>query len=197
MAQWVSDNVTEVTVEGSWTNGQPVDNVFCVRREEDSPVQSARDVLSNWQDHIVAALPNNYHCIGARYTDHNEENGATGFILADPGTATQGAVTGAAANPSVCLLVHKRIDAHVGRRGGRTYIPCVDSVLDEDGVVDPTNRTAYSALFATFLDGISGAADNELVIVHRGALTTNPHPVSLVTGMDVDAKAATQRRRLR
>lgn len=194
---WTSDNVTEVTITALWTNSRLMDNVLHVRREEDDPAQSARDVLNNWQDHIVPGQANNYVLQGARYVDHNDTTGATGFILPDPAKPVSGTVTGQSATPQCCILIKKLIEGHVGSRSGRIYLPPPQEAdVDENGMLTSGLVTTYNTVLATFLSGLSGPGDNELVVVHKRVAPT-ASPVSLVTGLSCDPLTATQRRRLR
>lgn len=197
MAQWLADNVTEVVILGLWSNSLPMYSVLHVQREEDDPAQSARDVLNNWQDHIVAAMPNNYEVSGCRYTDHNEDEGATGELAVDGAKPTVGTNAGDSAPPNVAQLVHKRIAGHVGVRAGRFYLPPItQDLVDENGILSAGYVDDRNDDLVLFHDGLSGAGGNRLVVVHKrppAALS----PVSIVTSLAMDPKVATQRRRLR
>lgn len=196
---WTSDNVTEVTILGLWTNLHPIVSVLHVRREEDNPVQSARDVLNNWQDHITGpCMMNNYSLQGARYRDRNEVDGVTGFIAPDPAKPVVGAGSAASCSPNVSRLVKKGIETHANQRSGRIYLgPWDDAGIDEDGRITASVVTAQNALLATFLDGVSGPSDNELVVVHGTGVDSGSKSVSIVTSLLMDPIVATQRRRLR
>lgn len=197
-ANWTADNVTEVAILGTWTNGRPVVNVLHVQREEDTAEASARDVLNNWQDHIVGAISNNYVVSGAHFRDRNEANGVVGNISADPAKPVTGGSSGAASTPNVAVLVHKNGTFHSGQRGGRIYLPAVEeAAVDEDGALTSTFRTAMDGLLSDFLDGLSGAGSNQLVIVHFRPTAPAVGEVTEVTSLSTDLHVATMRRRLR
>lgn len=197
-ANWTADNVTEVAINGTWTNGRPVVNVLHVQREEDTAEASARDVLNNWQDHIIGALSNNYVCSGAHFRDRNEPSGVVGNITVDPAKPTTGGSAGAASTPNVAVLVHKNGTFHAGQRGGRIYLPGVEEVqVDEDGTLTSSFRTALNALLATFLSGLSGAGSNQLVVVHFRPTAPSVGEVTEVSSLSTDLHVATMRRRLR
>lgn len=196
---WTSDNVTEVAVIGVWSNGHQMVNVFHVRREEDDAEASARDVLNNWQDHLVSLQMNNYSLIGARFRDRNEEAGVVGFIGPDNAKPKVGGQSAASAIPSACILVHKNIVAHVGDRAGRFYFgPCGESDIDEDGILAGDTITSRQDGCDDFFAGLSGAMDNELVVIGQSNNAgLQAKPSHTVTGLTVDRLVATQRRRLR
>lgn len=196
---WTSDNVTEVAVIGLWSNTHEVVNVFHVRREEDDPATSARDVLNNWQDHIVtSSLCDNYVLQGARYRDRNSLAGVTGFIAPDPAKPTVGGQTGTSMPPNCAVLVHKRCETTSAQRAGRFYLPPTrEDKVNEDGRIDNDWLTGLDANLVPFLDGISGPDDNELVVVHGTGPDTGSLDVSVVTALTTDPVIATQRRRLR
>lgn len=195
---WTSNNITEIAVKGQWSNGRPVVNVFHVKREEDDAAASARDLLNNWQDHIVGALSNNYTCIGAHFRDRNEVGGVVGDILADAAKPRVGGSAGAASTPNVAVLLRKLGVFHAGQKPGRTFLPGVEEAsVDEDGMLTTTFVSAMNALAAAFLSGLSGAGSNQLVTVHFTGPTDNSGTPTDVTAFVTDPKVATQRRRLR
>jgi hypothetical protein len=142
---------------------------------------------------------NNYSLDGCRYRDRNEEFGAVGFLAYDPAKPFVGGQSAASALPSMSILIHKDIEAHIGQRAGRLYFgPCGESDVDENGVLDAGVVTSRQNAADDFFDGLSGALDNELVVIgqsNNAGLIAKP--VSVVTGLRVDPVAATQRRRLR
>jgi hypothetical protein len=196
---WTSDNVTEVALIGLWSNNHEVVNVLHVRREEDDPAASARDVLNNWQDHIVnGPIANNYVLQGARYRDRNSADGVTGFLAPDPAKQITGTNTSSTLPPQCALLVHKRVETTATQRAGRFYLPATqENEIDEDGRLSSALITAINANLSTFLDGVSGPDDNELVVVHGTGVDAGEKDVSVVTALTIDPVMATQRRRLR
>lgn len=198
MADWIADNVTEVVVEGRLSNGRPCINVLHVRREEDDPQESARDVLNNWQDHIVGGLLlDNYTLLGARYEDHNVQLGVNGFINPDGAKPVVGGNTQAGTTPNCALLVRKNIETAQGERKGRMYLDAVtEANVNEDGALTPAFIALAQPILDSFLAGLSGALDNELVVVHKKPLPTES-PVDVVQSLTLDPLIATMRRRLR
>jgi hypothetical protein len=200
--QWTADNVTEVVIDGRWTNLRPIVTVLHVRRMEDNPLQSARDVLNNWQDHIMPQLPNNYTLNGARFVDKESIAGQAGLILPDVAKAVVGGDARATSAPNTATLVRKNIAGVVGRRAGRMYLPpTAESAESEDGILDAATVAQLNTALASFFAGLSsggvGEIDNELAVVHKVPATTGFSPVSIVTGLAVDALVATMRRRIR
>ena len=196
--QWTADNVTEVAIAGHWTNSRDVVTVLHVRREEDDPAQSARDVLNNWQDHIVPAMQDNYSVDGCHYTDHNALGGATGFVAVDPAKAIVGGHDADSASVNCAVLVHKRISAHTGVRSGRMYLPPTrESWIDENGILHASYIAEVQPALNSFLDGVSGPDDNELVVVHKTPATGGNSDISVVSALTLDPLIATMRRRIR
>lgn len=195
---WTANNVTEIAVLGRWTNGRPVVNVHYIQREEDDPEQSARDLLNNWQDHIIAMLPNNYSLEGARYRDRNSDPGVVGVILPDPAKPIVGPGSSEVAPPNVSYLVKKLGPLLVGQRTGRMYLPGIpESAVDENGVIAPATVTALQDLLDDFLSGLDGAGVNNLVLVHFTGPTDTTGTVSQINSLALQNVAATMRRRLR
>lgn len=196
---WTADNVTEVAIIGLWTNNHEVVNVLQVRREEDDPAESTRDVLNNWQDHMVGSqIANNYVLQGARYRDRNSADGVTGFLAPDPAKPVTGAATSTTLPPNVSILVHKRVETTAAARAGRMYLtPLGENEVDEDGRLSSASMTALNAALASLLSGLSGPGDNELCVVHGTGVDSGLKTVSIVTALTTDPIVATQRRRLR
>lgn len=194
---WIADNVTEVAIIGSWSASLQMVNVVHIQREEDDAAASARDVLNNWQDHIVPLLPNNYTTEGCRYTDHNVANGATGDLAPDEAKPVVGGVAGDALPPNNSVLVHKNISGFVGVRKGRMYLPPIaEAPVNEEGVIAGATVLALDTALSDFLDGLSGPGSNQLVVVHK-VDAPGESTVSEVTSLTTDELISTQRRRLK
>lgn len=107
---------------------------------------------------------------------------------------------GAAATPQNCAyLCHKR-GSVAGRGGrGRFYLPgLLESDVDHVGTVASGKVTSLNTALSGFLADLTGGANVDgMVVLHQdpGAYSADaPAPVTVLT---VDAKIATQRRRLR
>jgi hypothetical protein len=195
---WTADNVTEVAIKGRWSNGHAVVNVFHVQREEDDAAASARDVLNNWQDHVMDTMANNYTLEGCHFRDRNEAAGVVGDLSPDPAKNLTGQTTGAYTSPNVAILVKKTGVFHAGQKPGRFFLPGIpEGSIDEDGNIDSAYITGNQPSIDDFLDGLSGAGSNQLVVVHQGSPASQAKEVTEVTALPIQTLAATQRRRMR
>lgn len=202
ITDWTSDNVTEVVVKGLWSNNHVMVNVFHVKRTEDSPEQSARDVLDNWQDLIGGVVLDNYVLIGCSWRDRNETGGATGQLNPNTGKPAQGGGGSAAASPGVAVLVHKLISAHAGIRAGRFYMPPpAEEAVDENGRISSTTLGNFDAALNSFFNGLDNTGgldtDNQLVVVKKREAVVGNSTASDVVGLKTDPIVASQRRRQR
>lgn len=112
--------------------------------------------------------------------------------FADPRT---GGNAGTVLGPNTAFLVRKQT-AMGGRAGrGRMYIPGVrETSADDAGVLQPASVALMQAEVDAFLVQV-GAANVNLVVLHQaGSPLTTPTDI---TGLQVDGRVATQRRRLR
>lgn len=209
---WTSDNVTEVAIIGRLTNLRKVVTVWHFKREEEDPAESARDILNNWQDHILDRTPNNYTVEGARYRDRNVVNGVVGFIAPDPGKDLVGGLSGETMTPNVSRLVHKDIETTVGERAGRFYwYGVLEANANEDGLYGDTSLGLDQAALDAFFNGLDGSeiTEGSIQVVHapRQEVDSEGEPVGppesteatvdKITGLRMDPVVATQRRRLR
>jgi hypothetical protein len=197
---WTSSGVTEVTIKGVWTNNKPIINVLHVTRGADvNSTVAARDVLNNWQDHIVnGILANNYTLQGATFRDRGAVAGETGFIAPDPAKTTVGTNTSITTPPSVALLVRKAIATTAGNRSGRMYLGATqENEIDEDGRLSAALISAVNTKLALFFNGVDDTDQARLVVVHGTGDDFGEKEKSNVTSLLIDPMVATQRRRLR
>lgn len=197
---WTSGGVTEIAIDALWTNNHHIVNVLHATHGADvTPQQVARDVLNNWQDHIINGfLSNNYVLQGARWRNRDVEDGETGYLIPDPAKATTGVSTGAAPPPNVAWLVKKSIVTTAGKRAGRMYLPAgTETEIDEDGRMTSALKTSIDAKLALFFAGVDDSDQARLVVVHGTGVDSGDKPHSDVSGLSVDPIVATQRRRLR
>lgn len=194
------NNGTLLSIQGHWTNGHAIDNTVAYLREEFDPEQAARDVLNNWQDHIVPWFLNNYTLDGIHFIDTNSPDGIIGFLTPDGAKPTVGGRTGAGTPPVACILVKKVIETRRGQRSGRFYLgPPQEDDVTEDGGLAADVRLAIDAAFEDFRTGTDDMGFTE----HSGAChvlhaklapleSTSSKIISYVT----DSKIAVQRRRI-
>lgn len=197
---WTSSGVTEIAIDGLWTNNHHVVNVLQATHGADvGPAAVARDVLNNWQDHIVyGVMANNYVLQGARYRYRQDVDGETGYLAPNPSKQITGTGTAVTSPPNVAMLVHKRISTTSGRRAGRMYLPPPGEVeIDEDGRLGTAIVAAVTTQLNLFFDGVDDSTEARLVVVHGTGVDSGDKPHSDVTSLTLDPIVATQRRRLR
>lgn len=121
------------------------------------------------------------------------------FVVTGTGQGS-GAVTGETMPPNVSLLVRKTT-ARGGRRGrGRMYLPWVlrDDGVDDVGNVNSGPLANLQTAADDYLTGLLALSDPApMVILHSAGGSTAPGTPNAVTGLVVDQRIATQRRRLR
>lgn len=103
--------------------------------------------------------------------------------------------------PNVTLLTRK-VSTAKGRRGrGRSYWPLLlgEADVTDEGIIDTTSRTAWQAIFQDWGDQISLGGYEQVILQSTYPEQTTPPitPPPTVASYIVDAKVATQRRRLR
>lgn len=140
---------------------------------------------------VMSQLDNDLHAIGVHCKFGPNDVGPSADYVDD--RAGDAGSTGQ--SPQVALLVQKATSngGHAGR--GRFYLPgVVSSVLDGDGTLHSGFRTALQTTMDDFLDLLS--ADDYVPVVLHGpdSPLTTPSPILALT---VDARVATQRRRMR
>ncbi len=115
-------------------------------------------------------------------------DGAFGAIS----TNNSGSVTGTGQSPNTAFLITKNTSTG-GRKGrGRFYWPGVASnQITESGIINGSTHTAIQSDFSSFLGKLT-AADVPMVLLHTDLTAPN-----VVTSLTLQARVATQRRRLR
>lgn len=108
------------------------------------------------------------------------------------GPVGTGSVGGNAAPPNIAALVHKNT-ALGGRQGrGRLFVPgLAEAALDANGLLE----SAYAGTMETFFIGLAASlvlSNKPPMLLHADALSP-----TAIDSMPVDARVATQRRRLR
>lgn len=159
-------------------------------------VNQANDVRLAWANAIMAQLSNQVGYI--RFTLATQEGIVNDFPMAVGGSETDGM-----APPNVAYLV-KKVTSQPGKRNrGRMYLPGVNELdLDAVGTVATIKRTPLQTAITAFYDAVI-AADFQPVLFHNDTdAEGNPVAPELtvptnLTALTLDARVATQRRRLR
>jgi hypothetical protein len=166
-----------------------------------------------WQTTIVGALGGWYSFHGASWMDLDSEDGITGFQGPDLSSPVLGGTGGSLHTPNTAALIHKQTSSRRNARNGRMYLgPILETDCDDGGVLSTGCKTRFTTAAAAFRTAIIALGTPILAsiawrVVHvesKGEpdddfpggrpLTWNS---STVSGVTCDAKAATQRRRMR
>lgn len=110
-----------------------------------------------------------------------------------------GVTSAAMPPPNVAMLVKKNTPSR-GRRGqGRFFLPmCVpESAVDDAGVIDTTSRNVYQGIVDDWHDELDTIGIPMVLLQGDEGQSAPLSPPPFVTSLQVDAKVATQRRRLR
>lgn len=201
MAALVWPNGTELTIRGTYHNSRPWACTLHMHRLEQSPQEVARDVLNNWQDHIMPVLSVGVTLADLSYVDQESVSGIVGTILPDPAKPVVGGLTGNDLPANVALLVHKVTERRRGFRDGRMYLPGVwDQGVGDDGTLGSGYEANVNEALEDFFSGINNGGQGEgdtaqPVVVHTRAGVYQSF--STIDGLVVDPLVATQRRQLR
>lgn len=149
----------------------------------------ARDA---WDTHIRPRVSNQVTLSAVRVKFGPNETGPSTELA----TNLAGGNASTTAAPNTAYLIHKAT-ALGGRRGrGRAFHPGVDEAsMDNGGVIPAATVTAWNTALASYLTAME-TPSGDLVVLHAPGNSTMPVPTP-ITQMTVDAKVATQRRRLR
>lgn len=211
MARIFAQNVTEIAIKGKYA-GRPVVNVLHYVNDEAAvnDADKARDILNNWQDHVMDGVTQQYVLDGADWRSLDPDDTNQGTLTPDTVKATQGAGAGPGTSPNVAFLVRKITNSRQrGQRNGRMYLAGVaESAITEAGNLAAAHQTAFQGYLDSFLAGVNddvfGPGGGSGLVV----LNTTPEsriagtqPVTLtyrtVSALVLDSKAATQRERMR
>lgn len=211
MAIIYADQVSEMAIRATYA-GRPVVNVLHFYNDEGAKTDEvmARDVLDNWQDHIMGRVVQDYALIDAvwRSLDRNDTN--QGTITPDPAKPLSGGIADAGAPPNVAYLVKKITNNRQrGQRDGRMFLAGPpEGGIGADGTVQAQYATDTNAALALFLDGVND--DGFGVGGGSGLVVLNTTPASRLPGTNevdltyrtvgdlvLDPKVSTQRDRLR
>lgn len=197
--------VARVSVQGT-ANGRQIVNVFHVRKGLGTAAwgQTELDALAGvmntqFATAFASSISNSYSGDSVECQDLSS---LTGFFSQVASTTTGGAGS-TIAPASAASCVTWKIARHY--RGGhpRTYIgPLAGGALETATSLTSAFVTALKTKATTFLTNINlsspGGATVSLVTVHRtrDGDTLTPPEVSLIQGVEVDARIDSQRRRL-
>ena len=192
--------------------GRPVVNVLHIANDEgaQSDASKARDVLNNWQDHMISHQDDNLVLVGCTWRSLDPDDTNQGEISLDPAKPTVGAYAGMGAPPNVALLIKKvTANRQRGQRDGRMFLGGVPvGTFGQGGDVLPDYRAAKQTACDAFLDGVNDdqwgvGGGSGLVVLNTTpeSRTAGSLPVTLtwrpVTSLIVDSTLSTQRDRLR
>lgn len=115
--------------------------------------------------------------------------------IATQSSTVQGTLAGAISPPNVAVLRHKLTGLRGRGAHGQNFIPgmLLDNDVDDSGIISPARQASIFEFFQA-LEGAVVADGSTGVILHSTGSLLDPTPV---TGQSIDAKIASQRRRLR
>lgn len=149
---------------------------------------AATNAAALWSEHIMPVLNDDVQFTGCLAKLGPNSTGQSAF----ESTADNGGVSSTGATSNVAYLVHKNSSIG-GRHGrGRMYLPGVtESSVGSDGSVDSAIRGDIQTAVDAWLSDMD-IGNLTVYLLHTDA--TSPSSVESLT---VDARAATQRRRMR
>lgn len=146
------------------------------------------NVYGWWEDHLKVRTPNDYVLQQVRMKRGPVASGPTYVLEINEG----GTTGGPGGNPNTALLVQKAVPTVTGRYWGRMYVPTLtDGLLDSTGSLTEANRQSFQSAFNelyTVLDSIGWTPQ---------VYPEDSSDPRLVSGFNVQGRAATQRRRMR
>jgi hypothetical protein len=195
-----------------------IDTTGVITNRADAISDQCGVLLNQWHTDILPSLSILYFADSVSWLDLNSEDGSVGSRTTSGGH-TWPAAGGDSLSPmpgNVSALVHKSTTSARGARQGRMYLPGVtepETQSTTPNTLDPTVVTALNTKLSAFLGNINQSSpgdgySSDMVVVHiltRAPLEPGQKPPgspatgnsSKVSGMTVDTRLATQRRRLR
>ncbi len=211
MAQIFAQNIIEVAIRHEY-GGRPAVNVLHVFNDEgtSSDADTARDVLDNWQDHVLDLMDSDVSLIGASWRSLDPDDTNQGDLAPDPAKPVVGAGGGDGMPPNVAFLVKKHTaNRQRGQRDGRMFLVGVPRAqIFENGSINSTFVATAGAALGDFLSGVNDAGAIYDQGQYLAVLNTTPAsrvpggpPVTLthrmVNQLTLDPLVSTQRDRLR
>jgi hypothetical protein len=208
------DNVCRFSVLQHWSNGRHVANIIDMEitgvgagtTRADALKDQAEIISDAWVTHMLSHVADNLVMDGVRWLDLDPSFAGTGIDVSDAGAT--GANSNAAAAPAAAYLIHKNlVGAPRGKRNGRWYWAGVtEPQVDENGLVTLAINSDLAAMKGD-INQDAGVVfpiyNSRMCVLHLDAIDpTNPDQViggtlTHVDSLTIDAKQATQRRRLR
>jgi len=211
MAIIYADQVTEIAIRATYA-GRPVVNVLHFYNDEGIQTDSekARDIMDNWQDHILSRLTDGYALIDAVWRSLDRDDTNQGTITPDPAKPLSGGIAEEGCPPNVAYLVKKITNNRQrGQRDGRMFLAGVpEGGVTESGALVAAYATDTNTAITAFLDGVND--DGFGVGGGSGLVVLNTTPASRLPGTNevdltfrtvselvLDPLVSTQRDRLR
>lgn len=211
MAIIYADQVSELAIRATYAGREHVNVLHYVNDETAlSDAAKAKDILDNWQDHIMEFLDSDYSLSEADWRSLDRDDRNQGTVVPDATKRVAGGVAGQGLPPNCTWLVKKITnDRGRGQRDGRMFISGVPGAnVFDTGVIAPAWVTNMQTAVDAFLDGVND--DGFGVGGGSGLVVLNTTPASREKGtmevdltfrtvgsLVVDSKIATQRDRLR
>jgi hypothetical protein len=203
------------------TDNHPLDNVVDVSLDEiastrhDAVVDLVNGVRDAWQSRIVPLFTNVVSFTGGHYQDLDSLDGVSGDFGFNGSLPHVGPSSAPSSPPNVAYLVAKHCSHTRRQRPGRMYLGGVDeTVVDGTGLIGPASLSSCNAALENFRNdlthasGVTHPGTTAWRVVHIAGYDGVPvpgfplgHPnawnSSDVSSAVMDARVATQRRRLR
>lgn len=193
----IISNCTRVSVVGTNSGGRPwaiVQHWVGAGGTPPAPLAGSNGWVAAFIANVLPVLSAGISVTGGFYTDLRTSSGASGPTAAI-GPPVQGGGSGTMCPPNTAGLVKLATSGSRSQRSGRMFLPGID----EDQVDAAGNMTSglvgdLQTAMDAFWDELTGI--NIIPVVNSKTSETTYAPAT-VTGMIVQEKVATQRRRLR
>lgn len=210
MARIFAQNVAEMAIEHTYGGREAVNVLHFVNDEGAlSDEAKARDVLNNWQEHIMALLDSQVTLTGARWRSLDPDDTNQGELAPDPAKQVTGLFNGTGLPANSALLVKKVTNNRQrGQRDGRMFLVGVAAQVAETGLLQTAYLNQIQTALDTFLDDVNDDAfgvggGSGLVVLNTTPASRLPGgpPQTLsyrtVSALLIDPRIASQRDRLR
>lgn len=212
----IAPNVVQLSINGLYSTVKPITNVQYWQAttgvDGEDCAGLANYVMGAWQDHMLDALCDAYEVQDGHWVLLTTENSPTGTVAKDAVKNDRGLRTGLATQVNTAFLVHKQL-ASAGRsaRNGRMFLAgALETDIDSLGVVASSVVTNGQAQLNTYFNAVKTPTPAGVAwdyVQPHWSITNKPPPetgglwvatsVSGISGLRLDARAATQRQRMR